>query len=167
MKRLLLKPFLISLLSGAAIFLLFGYLMRHEQIASFEVGPWTVNVYAEGAFHYEPPGYIYFELKQWGQTRIPQRRFMGVGPERKPVQPFRLVATSDEETVALVLNNEVQMIHEFSSGYTWPGPYMHVTETQWQTAEMLLQRLRAANPEIRCSRQESYREELDRRGDDG
>ena len=149
-------------LIGVLLFLLLGYLMRPEQLASFQVGPWTIDMYAEGEFHYEPPGYIYFELKQWGQTRIPKRRFMGIGPERKPSQRFRLVATHDEEVVALVLGNEVQMIHEFSSGYTWPGPYTNVTEPQWQMAELLLPRLRAAHPEIRCPRQDEYRRRLDR-----
>ena len=116
---------------GAALYGLLGYLMRQEQIASFAIGPHrTLNVYAESDFHYEPPGYIYFTLKQWGQTRISQRRFMGIGSERKPRQGFTLIMTADEETVALVLNNEVQMIHEFSSGYTWPGPYTNVTEAQ-------------------------------------
>jgi hypothetical protein len=161
--RLLLKAFLICVLPGVALFVLLGYLMRHEQLASFQIGHRTINVYAEGDFHYEPPGYIYFELKQWGQTRIPQRRFMGIGPERKPRQDFTLITTADEEIVALVLSSEVQMIHEFSSGYTWPGPYTNVTEPQWQIAEMLLQRLRATHPEVHCPRQEWYRKELDRR----
>ena len=138
--------------------------MRDEQLASFAIGPHLrINVYAEGDFHYEPPGYIYFELKQWGQTCVPRRRFMGIGPERKPTQEFRLITTADDEVAALVLNDEVQMIHEFSSGYTWPGPYTNVTEPQWQIAEMLLQRLRIAHPEIRCPRQDWYRRELDRR----
>ena len=88
---------------------------------------------------------------------------MGIGPERKPTQEFRLITTADDEVAALVLNDEVQMIHEFSSGYTWPGPYTNVTEPQWQIAEMLLQRLRIAHPEIRCPRQDWYRRELDRR----
>ena len=118
--------------------------------------------YREGGFDYEPPGYIYFELKEWGQTRITQRRFMGIGGERKPSQQFRLVTTPDEETIAIVLENDVQMIHELSSGYTWPGLYTNVTEPQWQIAELLLQRLSAANPEIRCTRQCWYRKELDR-----
>jgi hypothetical protein len=160
--RVLLKALLISVLPGVALFLLL-FLMRHEQIASFQIGAhWTINVYAEGDFHYEPPGYLYFELEQWGQTRIPQRRFMGIGPERKPAQHFSLITTSDEEVIALVLNNEVQMIHEFSSGYTWPGPYTNVTKPQWQIAEMLLQRLRVDNPAIRCPRQDWYRKQLDR-----
>lgn len=154
--------FLISVTFGVGLVLLLAYLMGHEQLASFQVNPWTINVYAEGDFHYEPPGYIYFELKQWGQSRITERRFMGVGPERKPSQRFRLVMTPDREIVAIVLGNEVQMIHEFSSGYTWPGPYTNVTEPQWQMAELLLQRLRAANPEISCPRQDGYRRELDR-----
>lgn len=158
----LMKAFLTCILLGVALVLLIGYLMRPEQLASFQVGPWTINVYAEGEFHYEPPGYIYFELKQWGQTRIPQRRFMQVGPERKPMQHFGLVTSSDQEIIAIVLNNEIEMIHEFSSGYTWPGPYTNVTEPQWQIAELLLQRLRAANPGIRCTRQVWYRTDLDR-----
>lgn len=153
-------------LLGVLFIVLMGYLMRHEPLASFQVGPWTINVYAEGEFHYEPPGYIYFELKQWGQPRIPERRFMGIGGERKPLQRFRLVTTPDEEIIAIVLGNEVQMIHEFSSGYTWPGPYTNVTEPQWQMAELLLQRLFAADPGISCPRQDDYRKHLDREKSD-
>ena len=145
----------------------FGFLFgRPELLTTFTTGPYTINVYAEPEFTYESPGYIYFELQRWGRTRIPQRRFMAIGSERKPRQDFALIMTADEETVALVLNNEVQMIHEFSSGYTWPGPYTNVTEAQWQIAEMLLQRLRATNPEILCSRQERYGKELDRLDND-
>lgn len=137
--------------------------MRDEQIASFTIGPHlAINVYAEGDFHYEPPGYIYFELRQWGEIRVPRRRFMGIGPERKPSQKFTLIRTPDDEVAALVLNGEVQMIHEFSSGYTWPGPYTNVTEPQWQIAELLLQRLRSEHPEVRCPRQDWYRRQLDR-----
>ncbi|WP_144989801.1 hypothetical protein [Gimesia aquarii] len=143
--------------------------MGHEQIASFSFGPiykneaaFKLNVYAESETHYEPPGYIYFEIKWWGKTKIPQRRFMGIGVERKPKQNFTLVTTKDDEIVALLLNNEVQMIHELSSGFTWPGPYTNVTEPQWQMAELLLQKLRATKPDIRCPRQEDYRKELDR-----
>jgi hypothetical protein len=162
-KLFLLILFLICTLPTVVLVVLLGYLMgRHEQLASFQVGPWTINVFAEGGFHYEPPGYIYFQLKEWGQTLISERRFMGIGGERKPTQRFRLVMTRDEGTIAIVLENEVQMIHEFSSGYTWPGPYTNITEPQWQIAELLLQRLRAANPEIRCTRQNWYRKELDR-----
>lgn len=147
-------------LSCGGCWLLFG---QSERLATFAVGPYTINVFAEPEFHYEPPGYIYFELQQWGQTRIPERRFMRVGPERKPAHDFRLIKTADDEIVALVLNNEIQMIHEFSSGFTWPGPYTNVTEPQWQIAELLLQRLRADNPGVSCSRQADYRRELDRR----
>jgi hypothetical protein len=161
-KLFLLILFLIFTLPVVAFILLLGYLMRHEQLASFQVGRWTINVYAEGSFHYEPPGYLYFELKEWGQTLIPERRFMGVNGERKPSQQFRLVMTPDEEIIAIVLGNDIQMIHEFSSGYTWPGPYGDVTESQWQIAEMLLPRLRTANPGIHCTRQYWYRWELDR-----
>jgi hypothetical protein len=140
--------------------MLFG---RDELLATFSIGPhYTLNVYAEPEFHYEPPGYISFELKQWGQTRIPQRRFMGIGSERKPRQNFTMITSDDDEVVALLLNNEVQMIHEFSSGFTWPGPYTNVTESQWEMAELLLQKLRATNPGIRCPRQDKYRRELDR-----
>ncbi|MCG6157084.1 hypothetical protein [Rubinisphaera margarita] len=134
---------------------------RSEHLATFTTGSYTINVYAEAPFHYEPPGYIYFELKQWGQTRIPKRCFMGIGPERKPGQEFRLITTDDGEIAALVLNNDIQLIHEFSSGFTWPGPYTNVTEPQWQTAELMLQRLRRSNPGVSCSRQREYRRELD------
>ena len=141
-----------------------GVLSRDEQIATFSIGPsYKLDVYAEGDFHYEPPGYIYFELKQSNQIRIPRRRFMGIGPKRKPSDKFRLVMTPDEEVVALVLNDDVQMIHELSSGYTWPGPYTNVTELQWQIAETLLQQLRSTHAELRCPRQDWYRKELDRR----
>lgn len=143
--------------------LLLGYLLDHERIASFTVGPnLTINVYAEGAFHYEPPGYLYFEVKEWGDTRIQQRRFMGIGPERKPSREFELIATIDDEVVALTLDNEVQMIHEFSSGFTWPDQYTRVTEIQWRMTELLLQQLQAAHPKIRCPRQDWYRKTLDR-----
>jgi hypothetical protein len=162
-RRLLARSLFLSVLLVPTIFLPLAYLSRPEQLESFRVGPWTINVYAEGPFHYEPPGYIYFELKQWGQTRIPERRFMGIGGERKPSDRFGLISTPGDEVVALVLNNEVQMIHEFSSGYTWPGPYTNVTEPQWQMAELLLQRLRASNPEITCPHQDWYRRDLDRR----
>jgi len=161
--RIVLKASLLGILGGVALMTLAVWLMRPERLASFEVGPWTVDVYAEGEFFYEPPGYIYFELKQWGWTRIPERRFMGVGPERKPSGEFGLVATDDGEIIAIVLNNQIQMIHEFSSGYTWPGPYTNVTEPQWEMAELLLPRLLADNPGTSCPRQAEYRGELDRR----
>jgi hypothetical protein len=155
---------LASFAIAGAMILALCVLSRDEQIGTFSIGrSYTIDVYAEGDFHYEPPGYIYFELRQWGQIRVPRRRFMGIGPERKPRDKFRLVTTSDEEVAALVLNDEVQMIHEFSSGYTWPGPYTNVTEPQWQIAESLLQQLRSAHPEVRCTRQDWYRKELDRR----
>jgi len=144
--------------------MLFG---RSERLATFTTGPYTINVYAEPEFHYEPPGYIYFELLQWGQIRIPERRFMGIGPERKPRQAFALIKTTDDEIVALTLNNDIQMIHEFSSGFTWPGPYTNVTEPQWRMAELLLQRLRADNPGVSCLRQSGYRKNLDRQRKEG
>ena len=147
-------------LSCGGCWMLFG---RSERLATFAVGPYTIDVFAEPEFHYEPPGYVYFELQKWGETLIPRRRFMGVGPERKPARKFTLIKTADEEIVALVLDNEIQMIHEFSTGFTWPGPYTNVTEPQWQAAELLLQRLQTENPVIRCSRQDGYRSELDRR----
>jgi len=134
---------------------------RDELLDTFSVGPHTINIYAEPNFFYEPPGYIDFELEQWGQTRVSKRRFMGIGPARKPQQSFTLITSDDDEVVALLLNNDVQMIHEFSSGFTWPGPYTNVTEPQWQTAELLLQKLRDTDHTIRCSRQVQYRKELD------
>jgi hypothetical protein len=148
------------MLSCGGCWMVFG---RSERLATFAIGSYTINVFAEPEFHYEPPGFLYFELRQWGHTRIAQRRFMGVGPERKPAQEFTLITTIDEEIVALVLNNDIQMIHEFSSGFTWPGPYTNVTEPQWQIAELMLQRLRANNPGVSCSRQARYRNALDRR----
>lgn len=137
---------------------------RDELLAEFTTAHknYTLRVYAEPAVHYEPPGYLYFELEQWGTIQIPRRRFMGIGAERTPSSQFTFLETPDHEVIALVLNNEVQMIHEFSSGFTWPGPYTNVTEIQWQTAEQLIARLRAVQPSLGSSRQVWYRKELDR-----
>ncbi len=90
---------------------------------------------------------------------------MGIGPERTPGAPFSLITTPDEEIVAIVLRNEIQMIHEFSSGFTWPGPYTNVTEHKWEAAEPMIAKLLKANDRIRCSRQDGYRRFLDRRAE--
>lgn len=137
---------------------------RDELLAEFTTvhKNYAIRVYAEPAFHYEPPGYLYFELANWGEIQIPRRRFMGIGSERTPGSQFRLLETPDNEVIALVLDSEVQMIHEFSSGYTWPGPYTNVTEIQWQVAERLIPRLQEVEPTLRCPRQTDYRRELDR-----
>lgn len=159
--RDMLRVLLMSSLASVSLVVLFAYLSRMEQLESFQVGRWTINVYANSEFFYEQKGGIYFEINQWGRSHIPQRQFMRIGSERKPTQRFRLVKTPDDEIVAIVLKNEIQMIHEFSSGYTWPGPYT-VSEPQWQMAELLLERLRAAAPEVSCPRQQEYRRQLDR-----
>lgn len=161
--RIVLKAFLWAVPGAVALVLLAIWMTSPERIATFDLYPWTVDVYAEAEFNYEPPGYISFYLKKWGRTHAPGRWFMVVGPERKPSGPFKLVATDDGEIIAIVLNNQIQMIHEFSSGYTWPGPYTNVTEPQWEMAELLLPRLIADNPGLSCPRQAEYRGELDRR----
>lgn len=153
---------IVAILFPCCLIVFLGVMYQHERLSSFEIGPYTINVFAESNFDYDPPGYIYFELKLWGQTQIPERRFMGIGFERKPQESFTLAKTDDAEIVALVLKDEIQMIHEFSSGFTWPGPYTNVTESQWEIANTLLQKLRASNPNISCPRQEEYRKTLDR-----
>lgn len=160
----LLKRFVLRWLIVLAIFFLIGSMCwlligRSEHLATFAIGTYRIHVFAEPAALYEPPGFIYFDIQQSG---LQERRFMRVGPERVPAGKFTLITISSNEVIALVLDNEIQMIHEFSSGFTWPGPYTNVTEPQWKMAELLIQQLRMENPEVKCSRQQSYLEELER-----
>lgn len=156
------RKFAIWVLPTMVIFGLLVFAGRDELLATFSIGSHRVlNIYAESEFHYEPPGYLYFEIKQWEEIRVPRRRFMGVGAERKPQETFALISCDNDEVIALLLDNDVHMIHEFESGFTWPG-WPQVTEFQLDMTEILLRRLRQAHPNITCSRQAKYRESLNR-----
>lgn len=81
---------------------------------------------------------------------------MSIGQERKPRGEFELMTSEDGDVVSLTLHNDVVMMHEFSTSYTWPGEYTNITDNQYQQGKRLFLKLHSSNRQLTCSRQDDY-----------
>jgi len=128
-----------------------------EQVARIELPRGRVlHVYAEGAFHYEPPGFVYCEILEAEQVVLPERPFMGVGSERTPSGWFDAITSGDENVGALVHNGDIVLMHRFSDSRTWPGPYGNVDADDYALGQELLQALGEKRGDRGCWKQHEY-----------
>lgn len=141
------------LCSGCLLLLNQGDVLQQWKLPTGKV----LTVYAEPAFHYEPPGYLTFDVRQDGRLTIPERRFMPIGIERVPTVPFQLVVKDNGNVIALVHGRDVKMMHEFSTNSTFPGRYAVVDEENVKLAERLLAIIVVNEEGWSCSELENYR----------
>ncbi len=134
-----------------------GWLAGDEEICRLELGMgrWIV-IYAESAFHYEPPGFLYYEVVEDGRVCIPRRRFRSVGPERVPLGQFASVSTEDRQLTAVLLGSNAVVFHDFGTGRTWPGKYAIVDWEDFCLAKEFLKRFEAEGKRLRCEAVEAY-----------
>lgn len=136
---------------------LLGWLAGHEEICRLELGSGRVIViYAESAFHYEPPGFVYYKVIDNGIVRVPQRRFQPVGSERIPLGRFASVSVENDQLVAVLFGRDAVIFHDFGTGRTWPGEYATVDWEHFRLAKEFLKRFEAEGKKLRCEAVEEY-----------
>ncbi len=149
--------------SGAVLVGLLLLLERDEQLARIPVRTrHVVRIYAEGAFFYEPPGYIYCEITTDGRIVVPRRRFMGIGSERKPHGTFQVASTDDGQLLAIARHGDVRFIYDTKTQESWPGLYTNTNEDNYRFAKSALKRLAVDNEELRCHALRRYESQKDR-----
>jgi hypothetical protein len=151
--------------AGAAILLCaslcggcFHWLARDEQLARFALPHnRAIAIFADPEFHYEPPGFLYFEVTEGPDVRVPRRRFQPIGPERKPSGVYEIAVTADGDVAAVLHREDVVILYEFSTGRVWPGDFGHMDQPDFETGTELLDRLNSEGRRLRCSKLEEYR----------
>jgi hypothetical protein len=134
---------------------------RHEELARISLpGNRSVLITAEAAFHYEPPGYIYCEISDDDRVVVPERRFMGIGPERKPSGMFVASLTGDQRLMAITLNGDVEFLYDFETGQSWPGLYTTIDKVNYSFAVHALDAFHADGKPLTCSRLRDYENRL-------
>lgn len=157
MVRLLRNTFIAGMLLAAAFILMLAVAFRDQEIARFQLpNQRTITLHAEGAFFYEPPGYIYVTLVDHGSPLLKRRRFRGVGPERIPPGQFAALGTADGEIVALTYGCDVEMMYEFAEKSAWPGEYTRVDWPEFELGQRLFRRLEAEHKSLTCSRLKDF-----------
>ncbi len=168
-----------SLLRGCLVYFLVGFggagilialvyfLSRHEKLAEFTLPKGRmVFIYAEADFHYEPPGYIYCEITDNGKVVVPARRFMGIGPERKPSGTFRVARSQNQQLMAITLDGDVQFLYDFGNRRCWPALYTTTDTENYGFATEALGVFRGEGKALRCSRIRDYEIRKKRRAAD-
>lgn len=127
---------------------------RPEEVAELHLsGSYRARIFAEGSFHYEPPGYLSIEVFDNGNVVVPRYKFVGIGPERVPTCPFAVLTSKDGSVAALVQNNDVQFMVDLVTGECWPPPNWNVAEFAPGLADRLFAGF-AARPDVTFSRLE-------------
>ncbi len=116
----------------------------------------TAIIFAEGSFHYEPPGYLSIEVLDNGNVVVPRYKFVGIGPERVPEPPFTAITSDDGTVAALIQNKDVQFMIDFESGEYWPPSDWNVAQFAPDLADRLFLSL-ASHHELTFSRLESMK----------
>jgi hypothetical protein len=143
----------------------FRSLIAYELITQLPVGNRrVVSIYAEPAFHYEPPGFIFCEIVQGDQPILARRRFMSIGPERVPTARFSAVTTVDGELMAITIGPNVVFLYDFHSQQAWPGPYTETNEVNYTFAKQALSRLETHHSGLRCQAVLEYELSRNQRG---
>lgn len=100
----------------------------------------SLDIYCEGEFFYEPPGYVSFQITENGSIVVPERDFSGIGPQRVPSGRLEVLSTRDGETIAFRRNFNVMIMHDFKTNRTWPDENGKVKWDDYLLANELLQR---------------------------
>ena len=146
-------PFLLILIlcSGAL------YYSRPEKIASIRLAETHVaSVFAEGPFHYEPPGYLSIEIRDQTRKVVPRYSFVGIGTERVPNVPFGVAESDDGSIIALTQSNDIVFMFNLESEECCPPPGWSIVDFAPHLAERLLASF-ASRPELTCSRLERFK----------
>ena len=147
---------LVSLVAwGVGWFLLH---LGHETIATFAVDDrTTLRITAEGAAHYEPPGYLSFEVRRGGRVLIPERSFLGVGPERVPHGRFALLTCPGSSVVAVTHNGTytglktIYVLCDLKTREVWPGLYGQSDRKDDEFGRRGFEAIRACHPDATYS----------------
>ncbi|QDU16841.1 hypothetical protein CA11_46770 [Gimesia maris] len=123
----------------------------------FELGKGrSLDIYCEGEFFYEPPGYVSYSVRQNGKVLVPKHRFRSIGAERVPSGRVEMVMTGDGDTVAIRRNFDVIILHDFKSNRTWPRQYGEFQLNDYLLAKELLERFKSEGQELYCTAVQSY-----------
>lgn len=123
----------------------------------FELGKGrSLDIYCEGAFLYDPPGYVYYSVRQNGRVLVPKHRFCSIGAERVPSGRVEMVMTQDGDTVAIRRNFNVIILHDFKTNRTWPRQFGEFQLNDYLLAKELLERFKSEGQELYCTAVQSY-----------
>ncbi len=109
-----------------------------------------LSIYAEVAFHFEPPGFLYCEITRRDRIGLPRRRFMSIGSERIPGGHLAVLTGGDHEIVAIALDGDLAFLYDLRTRGAWPGPYTVTDQQNYAFAKEALRRLRVDHPGLRC-----------------
>lgn len=116
----------------------------------------SLDIICEGAFLYDPPGYVYYQIIDKGKTVVPRRRFCTIGSERVPSGRLDVVLTEDGDTIAFRQNFNVMIMHDFKTNRTWPGNYRKIGLNDYLLASELIERFKREGKELYCSAVKDY-----------
>jgi hypothetical protein len=126
-------------------------LFAFELVARLNIGNRRVaSIYAEPAFHYEPPGFIFCEILDQDALILSRRRFLSIGPERVPKGRFVALTSPDGELVAITIGRDVVFLYDFRSQRAWPGPYSETDAANYAFARDALRQLGPYHPGLHC-----------------
>ncbi|WP_417392077.1 hypothetical protein [Gimesia sp.] len=108
----------------------------------------SLDIYCEGEFFYEPPGYVSYEITENGKTLVPERHFCGIGPQRVPSGRLEVLSTRDGETIAFRRNFNVMIMHDFKTNRSWPDEHGEVKWNDFLLAIELLQRFKREGQDL-------------------
>tara|TARA_E500000305_G_scaffold3796_1_gene3387 strand:- start:37676 stop:38491 length:816 start_codon:yes stop_codon:yes gene_type:complete len=108
----------------------------------------SLDIYCEGEFFYEPPGYVSYQITENGKVLVPERDFCGIGPQRVPSGRLEVLSTRDGETIAFRRNFNVMIMHDFKTNRSWPDENGQVKWNDFLLAIELLQRFKQEGQDL-------------------
>ncbi|QDT29348.1 hypothetical protein Enr10x_47000 [Gimesia panareensis] len=139
---------LIPVVAMSAVLLWLVSLPRESDF-HFDLGQGrALDIYCEGEFFYEPPGYVSYQITENGKVLVPERDFCGIGSQRVPSGRLEVLSTRDGETIAFRRNFNVMIMHDFKTNRSWPDENGQVKWDDFLLAIELLQRFKAEGQDL-------------------
>jgi hypothetical protein len=107
----------------------------------------TTYVYAAGAFHHEPPGYLSLEVRGRGEFVVPRYEFTKASGLRIPRHPFSAAYSENNTVAAITQFKDAVFIIDFSAGEYWPPSGWSYSRFNSRLGDRLLEKLNEDTPD--------------------
>ena len=132
---------------------------RPRNLGRFPLGNGrSVAIYAQGAL--ERPGGIFCDVQANGGIVVAGECFMDVAPKRAPESKFTVFMTHADDLLAIVLNDDIQFLYDFTTEESWSSchadvDYLTRNFRNVVFAQKALERLDAESRGFHCSKLEA------------
>ncbi|QDV20098.1 hypothetical protein Pan153_47690 [Gimesia panareensis] len=130
----------------------------HDPFQTFELPhERSITIYTDYDWLHEPPGHLYFDVTEKGDTILEDRIFENVSPRIYPYKEFKVVTSNDGQLVAILYYANVVILHDFKTNRTWPGPegkkwnQSRITWADHLLVQEFLSRFKAEGKTLYCS----------------